>query len=80
MVGVLGLLGGKGSVDYSRLVVHRWVATLAVTASFGGCGESVDPTPEKLDGTPSYEFEQDDIVRSFPKDASPRRMCGAKVA
>ena len=37
-----------------------WVAA-ALAAFFISCGEEVDRTPEKLDGTPSYEFEQEDL-------------------
>ena len=47
-----------------------------VLVGLGGCGEyeygdndNLDPTPEKIDGTSSYEFESDDIERA--ENASP---------
>lgn len=53
--------------------MKRAVVALAivVTIGMGGCGDSgyggsdnLDPTPEKKDGSSSYEFEQDDIDRA----------------
>jgi hypothetical protein len=35
----------------------------------GGSGTEIDPTPEKLDGSSSQEFESDDIERA--ENASP---------
>jgi hypothetical protein len=56
--------------------VAAMAVALVVTLSAGGCGEdesdggsSIDPTPEKLDGSSSYEFEQDDLERA--ESASP---------
>jgi hypothetical protein len=42
------------------------LAALLATHWIAGCGSGksksgVDPTPEKKDGTPSYEFEQEDL-------------------
>lgn len=34
---------------------------IAGCGSGGGAASEVDPTPEKIDGTPSYEFEQEDL-------------------
>ena len=40
----------------------RTLLGLLAAAVLAGCGEpAVDPTPEKLNGSSSYEFEADDI-------------------
>lgn len=50
-------VGGPCAPRASRLA-----AALLVAAALAGCAEaSVDPTPEKLDGTSSREFEPEDI-------------------
>ena len=41
----------------SRLVICATLAPAWVT----GCGSSLDPEPEKLDGSESQEFEQEDL-------------------
>lgn len=40
------------------------VLSLAIAISACGTESRVDRTPEKLDGTPSYEFEQDDALEA----------------
>jgi hypothetical protein len=49
-----------------------------------GCGESsngsVDPTPEKLDGRPSYEFEQDDLDRAEDASEAVKEYCADAVS
>lgn len=39
------------------------VAVILVGLAAAGCGSAaeLDPTPEKLDGSSSYEFERDDL-------------------
>ncbi len=46
-------------------------AVVVTTVGLSGCSDykygandNLDPTPEKLDGTSSYEFEADDIERA----------------
>lgn len=39
----------------------RWGTLALVALALAGCGGGEDSTPEKLDGMPSYEFEQEDI-------------------
>ena len=46
-----------------------------------GCGNApVDPTPEKLDGTPSSEFEQDDIDRAEGASDAVKEYCADSVS
>ena len=46
--------------------------------SDGGGNRQLDPTPEKLDGSPSQEFESDDIERA--ENASPQVQAYCDVA
>jgi hypothetical protein len=45
-----------------------------------GCGSTVDSTPEKLDGTPSYEFEQDDIDAAEGASDAVKEYCADAVS
>lgn len=38
------------------------------------------PTPEKLDGTPSHEFEQDDIDRAEGASDAVKEYCAGAVS
>lgn len=56
-------------------------ATVAlVVVALSGCGETVDPTPEKLDGTPSYEFEQEDIDAANDASDAVKDYCSGAVS
>lgn len=44
------------------------LAVALVTVALAGCGETIDSTPERLDGSQSQEFEDEDIERA--EDAS----------
>lgn len=61
----------------------RWIVLL-VAIALAGCGETseraLDPTPEKLDGTPSYEFEQDDLNRAEGASDAVKDYCAAAVS
>ncbi len=55
------------------------VAVLALT----GCSQQqreVDPTPEKLHGTPSMEFEADDIERARTASDAVAEYCAGAVS
>ena len=58
-------------------------ALLAVIA-LAGCGGSADggrdPTPEKLDGSSSYEFEQDDLKRAEGASDAVKEYCADAVS
>lgn len=45
-----------------------------------GCGESIDSTPEKLDGSSSYEFEPDDIKRAESASPAVQEYCEGAVS
>jgi hypothetical protein len=61
----------------------RWMV-LSVVIALGGCGETsdraLDRTPEKLDGTPSYEFEQDDLYRAEEASDAVKDYCAGAVS
>jgi hypothetical protein len=62
---------------------HWLPAVLSAAALLAGCddgGRSVDPTPEKADGTPSYEFEQDDIARAQNASEALQDYCAGAVS
>jgi hypothetical protein len=62
------------------------VAALLVALLAAGCGSSnstgsgVDPTPEKLDGSPSYEFEQDDLDAAEGASEAVKDYCADAVS
>ena len=62
----------------------RIVGVLALVIALAGCGESgsgeLDPTPEKLDGTPSYEFEQNDLDRAEDASDAVKDYCADAVS
>jgi hypothetical protein len=45
-----------------------------------GCGGGVDPTPERIDGTPSHEFEQDDLDRAEGATDAVKEYCADAVS
>jgi hypothetical protein len=45
----------------ARVAVILMALAIAGCGSGGGTASEVDPTPEKIDGTSSYEFEQEDL-------------------
>jgi hypothetical protein len=51
-----------------------------VALLLAGCGSDVDPTPEKLDGTPSHEFEQDDIGAAEEASDAVKEYCADAVS
>lgn len=63
----------------ARSILHT-VALLVVLVVCAGCGESIDSTPEKLDGSPSYEFEQDDLDRAAGASDAVKEYCSGAVS
>lgn len=58
-------------------------ALLAVTALVGCggvAGSSIDPTPTKLDGTPSSEFEQEDLDAAAGASDAVKAYCAGAVS
>lgn len=62
----------------------RLVALLAALLALAlvGCGSStsVDPTPQKKDGSSSYEFEQDDLDRAAGASDEVKDYCAGAVS
>jgi hypothetical protein len=56
------------------------VLSLAIAISACGTESEVDPTPEKLNGRPSHEFEQDDIDRAEDASDAVREYCSGAVS
>ena len=62
---------------------HR-LALLVLIAAFAGCGSdagsTIDSTPEKLDGTESHEFEQDDLDAAAEASDAVKEYCAGAVS
>lgn len=58
------------------------VLAAAVTIGLGACDSDsdIDPTPEKLDGTESTEFEPDDIERAENASDAVEEYCSGAVS
>jgi hypothetical protein len=60
------------------------LALVFVVAGLAGCGSgggsSLDSTPEKLDGTESYEFEQDDLDAAAGASDAVKEYCADAVS
>jgi hypothetical protein len=51
-----------------------------VIAVLAGCGNEVDPTPEKIDGTASHEFEQQDLDAAEGASDAVKDYCADAVS
>lgn len=82
--------GGVAHCASERLMVNRCMGMnshrrctlglLFVVAFFGaGCG-GVDPTPDRLDGSSSFEFEKDDINRAENAGDAVKEYCAGAVS
>lgn len=80
----------RGSLPVSLRPVSA-LATLMAVCALVGCGSTaddtvnrdsqrVDPTPEKIDGTPSYEFEEDDIDAAEGASDAVKDYCAGAVS
>ncbi len=56
------------------------LTAVALVIALGGCGETIDATPEKLDGTPSYEFEQEDLDAAGGASDAVKDYCSGAVS
>lgn len=61
--------------------MRRRAAVVAIGAAFllASCG-GVDPKPEKLDGSSSSEFEQDDLDRANNASDAVREYCSGAAS
>lgn len=62
-----------------RVKLAVWVVVV-LAAALIGCGDEVDPTPEKLDGTPSLEFEQEDLDAAEGASEAVKEYCADAVS
>ena len=59
---------------------RRFGAVVLAMVALGGCGGDIDPTPEKLEGTPSHEFEQEDIDAAEGASDAVKDYCSDAVS
>lgn len=61
--------------------MKRCIVLSLSALALGACGEPpIDPTPEKLDGSESYEFESDDIERARNASDAVKDYCAGAVS
>jgi len=64
--------------------LKRSLAVIVATLALDGCGadgsSGVDQTPTKLDGTESYEFEQDDLDAAAGASDAVNEYCADAVS
>jgi hypothetical protein len=63
--------------------LRQRLALVSIVVAFAGCGadgSSGDPTPQKLDGTESHEFEQDDIDAAAGASDAVKEYCADAVS
>lgn len=69
------------TVPRPRTARTRALVGLLVAAALAGCGDpAVDPTPEKLDGSSSHEFEPDDIEAAEGASEAVKDYCAGAVS
>lgn len=60
------------------------VSLVSILFAFAGCGadgsNAIDSTPQKLDGTESHEFEQDDIDAAAGASDAVKDYCADAVS
>jgi major membrane immunogen (membrane-anchored lipoprotein) len=71
---------GSASWRTVELAMKRVLLVVILALLLGACGSEVDPTPEKKDGTPSYEFEQDDIEAAENASDAVKEYCADAVS
>jgi hypothetical protein len=63
------------------VLVRSAVTAFAVAFSLGACGgSSLDSTPERQDGSPSSEFESDDLDRAEGASDAVKEYCAGAVS
>lgn len=81
---------GKRSFPPSRApTLHRLrapVVVILMALAVAGCGSGagggseLDPTPEKIDGSPSYEFEREDLDAAERASDAVKEYCAEAVS
>ena len=62
------------------VVVILMSLALSGCGSGGGGGSDRDATPQKLDGSPSYEFEQEDLDAAEGASDAVKKYCADAVS
>ena len=65
--------------------LHAPVAAILMALALAGCasggdGSELDATPEKIDGSPSYEFEQEDLDAAEGANDAVKEYCADAVS
>ena len=65
--------------------LHAPVAAILMALALAGCGSGgggseLDATPEKIDGSPSYEFEQEDLDAAEGASDAVKEYCADAVS
>jgi hypothetical protein len=64
--------------------LHARVAAILMALALAGCGtggsSELDPTPEKIDGSSSYEFEQEDLEAAEGASDAVKEYCADAVS
>jgi hypothetical protein len=68
-----------------RLRLDAPVVAILVALALAGCGSGsggseLDATPEKIDGSPSYEFEQEDLDAAEGASDAVKEYCADAVS
>jgi hypothetical protein len=58
----------------------RQLSVVLAVVVLAGCGDTVDSTPKRLDGSESHEFEQDDLNRARGASDAVKRYCADAVS
>jgi len=76
--------GGPARVTFGcvrrRACLSALLAAIALAACGGSADGGLDPTPERLDGSSSYEFEQDDLERAEDASDAVKEYCADAVS
>jgi len=70
----------------SALRLRTPVVAILVALAVAGCGggggggSGLDPTPDKIDGSPSYEFEQEDLDAAEGASDAVKEYCADAVS
>jgi hypothetical protein len=64
----------------ASVVVMLMAVALAGCGSGSGGGSELDATPEKMDGSPSYEFEQEDLDAAEGASDAVKEYCADAVS
>jgi hypothetical protein len=65
--------------------LHAPLAAILVALAIAGCdsgggGSELDATPEKIDGSPSFEFEQEDLDAAEGASDAVKAYCADAVS